>query len=617
MSVPHSRFANDDGLQMQKAIQSLRLETQEALAEYREEVARLEEENEIKQMRIEEIDAELDELKIQEDFDRMSRIRKMETHGRRGRAHRRWSLAVLGGGFLADGNEEIDPQPLPKRRSKSVDEDGDENSDEEDSARPNGFSLAAMKKRERSSFRRPSLLQPQPKADPDSQIETEAILMQRLHEVQEENKRLIHQQETNLKFKEEQVIALQLAYEEQEKIIDNLEDEIYHARKQGEKKNRESPRKHDAEELEEEKLDGEGSLQDDADELQERLNKLNHKENEISSQIRLLKRIKNMDSTERKSITYSVKKDIVASAVRLKAIKHEFEEQYEVLRQHLSKTESEWALLKVELSLTETVSQKQVGRLEKKAARGESTELTQLIELAIQALQEELGMRESSGEITRKVLQLETLNLEKLIVAMLECCDTFAEGVMQLKWKTISGPLVACISDIIRQVEKGISIAENTVSLALVVVEETKDAYQQDNSLVPEVVLEAYFSSDHGADSVSGKGEEQSLTSSSSLLSTEDVDLSSSKDNADDIDEPIGESGHRLDDERELGKMAKSSKSSMEDLVAKYEHGCAQWDLKDAEFARAMRDAEDAKEAEDRLREFLERTVRARVATND
>ena len=45
MSVPHSRFGNDDGLQIQKAIQSLRLETQEALAEYREEIARLEEEN--------------------------------------------------------------------------------------------------------------------------------------------------------------------------------------------------------------------------------------------------------------------------------------------------------------------------------------------------------------------------------------------------------------------------------------------------------------------------------------------------------------------------------------------------------------------------------------------
>lgn len=607
--MPHSRFGNDDGLQIQKAIQSLRLETQEALAEYREEIARLEEENEIKQMRIEEIDAELDELRTEEEFGRTSSIRKIQTSGRRGRAQRRWSLAVLGGSFLTDGNEEMDAQQLPKRRSKSVDKDNGESYDAEDPTRPNRFNLAAV--------RRPSLLHTKPKADTDSQIETEAILLQRLHEVQEENKRLIHQQETNLKFKEEQVIALRLAYEEQEKIIDNLEDEIDRARDEGENKTRERSRKHDTKELEDEKLDDEDSLQDDAEELQERLTELNHKENEISSQIRLLKRVKNMDSKERKTITSSVKKDIVESAVRLKAIKHEFDEQYEALRQHLSKAESEWALLKVELSLAETVSQKQVGRLQKKAARGESTELTQLIELAIQALQEELAMRESSGEITRKVLHLETLNLEKLIAAMLDCCDTFVECVLQLKSKRISGPIGACISDIIRQVEKGISIADNTVSLALVVLEETKDAYQHDNSLLPDAVLAAYFSSNHGLDSVCGEDEEQSSTTSS-LLSVEDVDLSFHEDNTDDIDEQPGESRQRLHDKHNMDKSTQSSTTStLEELVSKYKHGCAQWDLKDAEFARAMRDADDAKVAEDRLREFLERTVRARVASDD
>lgn len=603
--MTHSRFVNDDGLQIQRAIQSLRLETQEALAESREEIARLEEENEIKQMRIEEIDAELDDLKIEDSFGGMTGMRKVEPAQGRGRARRRWSLASLGASFLHDGNEETDVQEPLKRRSKSVDEDGCDSDGEEYPKGPDRFVRVAKKMKDRSLRQQYIAL-----TSPEAQVATEAMLIQRLHEVEEENKLLIHQQETNLKFKEEQVVALQLAYEEQGKIIDDLEDEIDHAREEGKKIDRESVGKHDAEEFEEKMLNDESSAQFDPEDLQDELIRLNDKENEISSQIRRINKILNMDLTERKSVTHSLKKDIVESAIRLKSIKHAFEAQQDVLRQSLSTKESEWALLKIELTLMETVSQKQIGRLEQMDLRGESADFTQLIEPVDQALQKELAMRECSDEITRKVLHLETLNLEKLVVGMLDCCDTFADSVQRLKSKTISGPIGARISDIIRQMEKGISIAENTVSLALFVLEETNNAYKQDDSLLPDVVQAAYFSPDRVADVVAG----EELEASSSVVSVEGVDFSILQNKNDEIDERLREARQRLFDKRELSKSSKRSQSKIEELVSTYEQGSAQWDLKDEEFERAMQDAEHAKVAEDRLRAFLERTVRARIS---
>eukprot|EP00978_Attheya_sp_CCMP212_P021532 scaffold62983_cov26-Attheya_sp.AAC.2 len=57
-------------------------------------------------------------------------------------------------------------------------------------------------------------------------MKTEALLMQRLHIIQQENKKVIEHHETNLQFKEEQVTAMQLAYDEQCHIIESLEEEI-------------------------------------------------------------------------------------------------------------------------------------------------------------------------------------------------------------------------------------------------------------------------------------------------------------------------------------------------------------------------------------------------------
>jgi hypothetical protein len=588
---PHlntTRYGVEDNHQIQKAIQSLRFKTQESLAESREEIARLEEENEIKQMRIEEIDAEIEELEVEEACDRMASLRKIEIPGGRGRAQRRWSLVSLGANFVNQGDAEAHSKQQ-KRRSKSVDEDSDNDSEVDELSgelkglKTKRFSLRPSLRRRRSI---------KAKNEPSSQQEREAMLMERLHEIQEENKRLIEQQETNLKFKDEQVLALQLAYEEQENIIENLEEEIYQARE------------------EVKQLNGANSPQENAEELKEKLATLKDKENEISSQIRLIKRIKNMDSAERKSAISVLKKDIVESSIRLNAVKRMFEANHAMLDEELMKKEEEWALLCVKVFLMERVSLKQVRRLEKKAAKGESTELAELIERAIRALEEELSMREGPDEIARKVLQLETMNLEQLVLAMLDCCESFAEGLLMLKALEISVPIGVGVSDTIRQMEKSISNAENTVSSAIFIVEETAVSYAQDDQLLPEDVQAAFLPSDDQVHSVADDDEE----AASSLATEEDVELENLQLRNDELELKLREMRETLEGRRALTMEVDHLTSKIEGLMSKYKEGGVQWDAKDDEFDRAMKDVEEAKIAEDRLREFLERTSRARLS---
>lgn len=590
-----ARYSVEDNHQIQRAIQSLRFKTQESLAESREEIARLEEENEIKQMRIEEIDAEIQMLEAEQNEDRRASLGKIEHAGARGRAQRRWSLAALGANFVHQGDNDARSKQ-PKRRSKSVDEDSDGDSgvdelpEELKGLKAKRFSLLAMKSKDRSSLRRPKNLKP--KNEPSSQIEREAMLMERLHEIQEESKRLIEQQETNLKFKDEQVLALQLAYEEQENIIEHLEEEIYQAREAVKT------------------LSGANSPQEDAEELKVRLTALNDKENEISSQIRLIKRIQNMDSIERKSTISTLKKDIVESSIRLNAIKRMFEANTSMLDEELMKKEEEWALLCVEVALMERVSLKQVRRLEKKVAKGGSTELTELIERAIRALEEELAMRDGSDQIARKVLQLETMNLEQLVVAILDCCDSFAEGLQMLKSLEISVPIGVGIGDTIRHLEKSISNAENTVTSAIFIVEETAVSYAQDDQLLPKDVQAAFLPPDDQVHT--GTNDDEEVASSS--VPEEDLELENLHIRNDELELKLREVRELLNDKRALTKEVGDLTSKIEELMSKYKDGGFQWDAKDDEFLRAMKEVEEAKIAEDRLREFLERTSRARLS---
>lgn len=590
-----ARYGVDDNHQIQRAIQSLRFKTQESLAESREEMARLEEENEIKQMRIEEIDAEIQLLEAEQTGDRRASLMKIENAGPRGRSQRRWSLAALGANFVHQGDTDSHSKQ-PKRRSKSVDEDSDGDygvddlPDELKGLKAKRFSLLAMKSKDRPSLRRSKNLKT--KNESSSQVEREAMLMERLHEIQEESKRLIEQQETNLRFKDEQVLALQLAYEEQENIIENLEEEIYQAREAVTK------------------LSVENSPQEDAEEMKERLTILKDKENEISSQIRLIKRIRNMNSTERKSAISALKKDIVESSIRLNAVKRMFDANYAMLDEELIKKEEEWALLCVKVALMERVSLKQVRRLEKKAAKGGSTDLTELIERAIRALEEELEMREGSDEIARKVLQLETMNLEQLVVAMLDCCDSFAEGLQMLKSLEIAVPIGVGVGDTIRHMEKSIANAENTVSSAIFIVEETAVSYAHDDQLLPKDVQAAFLPPDDQMHS--GAEDDEEVASSS--VPEEDLELENLQDRNDELELKLREMRETLKGRRVLTKEVGDLASKIEGLISKYKEGGVQWDAKDDEFLHAMKEVEEAKIAEDRLREFLERTSRARLS---
>ena len=576
-----SRYPNDESILLQKAIQSLRLETQETLAASRDEIARLEEENEIKQMRIEEIDAELNDLHIEKEFGDAGSSASMHSSDKRGRARRRWSLASIGKNFRNLGDTVNENNDVPQRRSKSFDIDMELESEEEDQPR----------EPRRRMTRKSSLLHPLPKRNSESKQEAEQLLMERLHEIQEDNKRMIQQHENNLKFKEEQVLALQLACEEQDHIIESLEEEIFRARQLGT----------------DETLDR--ANESDMEDMRRHLLSLNGKEVEISSQIRLIKRIKGIKPEMRKSSISLLKKDIVESSIRLKSLKSMYLVQEAALREDLSIKETAWALSSTEVHLTELVSQHELLQLEKKASNAESSELCGSVDLATRTLQGELSIRECSDEIARKVLQLETLNLEKLIVAMLHCCNAFAEGVLQLKSKMISRRIGALISDITRQMENGIANAENTVSMALCVLEDTSNAYERDDSLLPEVVQSAYFASVHSDDSVTDS--ENDSERSESLANH--PDLTYVIDENDRLDKQLREARETLEAKQSHTNSIADSNSRVKELESIYSQLCKKWDAKDEEFELAMKHAEEAKVEEDRLRAFLERTVRARL----
>jgi hypothetical protein len=589
------RYGMEDNHQMQKAIQTLRFKTQESMSQSREEIARLEEENEIKQMRIEEVDAELEALEAEGAFGQMASLKDTEEsqHETSRRARRRWSLAALGAGFR---NHQEDEADLPMhRRSKSLDEDGelevdDEEAEEPPGDRPKRFTLMARNPTDRLSFRKAR----SESGNKISEVQKETLLMERLHDIQQENKRLIEQQETNLTFKEEQVKALQLAYEAQGNITEALQEEIDQSR-------------------EEAKFSGDSSPQADTVGLKERLLALDDKENEISSQIRLIKRIKKMDDDERKSAISVLKKDIVESAIRLKSVKRMFEANQEMLQEDVSKSEAEWALLGARIALMERVSQKQVRQLEKKAAKAESDELTDLIERATRALEEELVMRHGPSEVSQTVLQQETVYLEELVTALLDCCDSFAEGLLLLKSKKISLHIGASISDTIRQMEKRIEATENTISSALFVVEEATDAYAQDDTLLPDDVQAAYLASDGTANSANE--DSPSASSHEDTRTEEDVEFDDLQDRNDDLDAQLREAKHKLEGTRKRAECELDElKSKIDELKVMYEDGGVDWGRKDEEMERALREAAEAKIGEDRLRDFLERTARSRVS---
>jgi hypothetical protein len=571
----------EDEQQIQKTIASLRFKTQEALAKSQEEISQLEEEKELREMKLEELDKEIQELENENNFGLMASLKDVQAPLRpRGRARRRWSMNAAN----TWGDEDYSDH---HKRSKSAEDDMDF-IDDKDIRNNRRFSLIGFKKRN-SSMRFLG------KSDGDTKkVNQEAEMMKKLHEVQEENKKVIEQHESNLAFKKEQVQALQLALEEQGKIISQLEDEIYRWKENEE----------------------DGDKRNDTAELQEKLSEYMERENQLSNNIRAIRRILYMDDADRKTAINILTKEIVEASVRLKSVRGLFEQNKRILEEDVRACQVQWALLGVKVSLMERVSQKQLRRLQKKARKGASDDLQEILERATRALEEELEMRESDTE-THQMRLREAGYMQELVHVMLSCCKSYTDGVAQFKSKEFCVNVRDTIVSTLRQMSQSVELTQKILSSTLYLMEEAVESYDLDEALVPNDIrtayshVSAYLEDDESSNPPSEDEEELNEVDNG-----KEFQLDVLNDRYEELDRQIKEAKQRLEDFREeAGKQRREWKSKIRKLKQKYEEGGKEWDEKNVKVEQAFAEAEEAKLSEDRLRDFLERVAASRTQT--
>jgi hypothetical protein len=592
--LSNSRYGSEDDLHIQKAIQALRFKTQELLAKPREDIARLEEDIELKQIRIAEIDEEI--RKIEEDKknnESLVSVNRVESSNLRGRARRRWSLTGFGG-MGADRDSESNDTEIQKRRAYSVDDEDVTDDELEPKGLPRRtkrLALMASKLKPPSLFRKPNQFKSMVNQSSGTSFDEDNSLLLKIKEVQEENRRLIEKQENNLQFKEEQVMALRLAYEEQLNIIKSLEDEIIQARSHKEQHENQSP------------------IEEGTEDLQEMLLNLSAKQNALSSQIRLIKRIQSLDPATRKSAMSALRKDVVESAISLKSVKRMFEVNQGILLEDIAQSERDWATLCVKLHLMQLVSQKQLSRLEKNAARTELEEAVPSMERAAHALNEEIELREGGDESARRAIALETTHLEQLVNAILDCCKSYVDGVHEITSKEIPLPVGVMISDMMGQIEDGVIRTENVISLALALAEDEANNYLSDDQLLPDYLQEELLA----PCDVAPSGDDENDGMNLSMLSVEEAEMIRLEDENDMLDLKLRQAEEIVKTKRAKSDGLKSTQFRLPDLISEYKIACQEWKVMDDKFENALKEAEDSKIAEDALRAFLERTSRPRL----
>jgi uncharacterized protein YdcH (DUF465 family) len=336
---------------------------------------------------------------------------------------------------------------------------------------------------------------------------------------------------------------------------------------------------------------------------------LSAKQNALSSQIRLIKRIQSLDPATRKSAMSALRKDVVESAISLKSVKRMFEVNQGILLEDIAQSERDWATLCVKLHLMELVSQKQLSRLEKNVARTEFEEAVPSMERSAHALNEEIELREGGDESARRAIALETTHLEQLVTAILDCCKSYVDGVHEITSKEIPLPIGVMISDMMGQIEKGVIRTENVISLALALAEDEVNNYLSDDQLLPDYLQEALLS----PCDVAPSGDDENDGMNLSMLSVEEAEMIRLEDENDMLDLKLRQAEEIVKTNRAKSDGLKSTQFRLPDLISEYKIACQEWKVMDDKFENALKEAEDSKIAEDALRAFLERTSRPRL----
>jgi hypothetical protein len=158
-------------------------------------------------------------------------------------------------------------------------------------------------------------------------------------------------------------------------------------------------------------------------------------------------------------------------------------------------------------------------------------------------------------------------------------------------------------------IEKGIIRTENVISLALALAEDEANNYLSDDPLLPDYLQEALLSPSDAAPS----GDDENDGTHLSILSEEEAEMIRLEDENDKLDLKLRQTEEKLKAKTAKSEGLKSAQSRLHELISDYKRACQEWKETDENFENALKEAEDAKIAEDNLRTFLERTSRPRL----
>lgn len=615
--------------QIQRAIQTLRLRTQEALSESQEEIARLEEEKEIAEMRIQEIEQEMIEMAGEDDVGSLQDRGPVEEK----KDNRRWSLGLsLGGG---GNNQQQKQQPQQLQQQQQLQQRGmgrdmtDDTIGSTTTVLPGGRrnQLAGLRDLGtpggaaggRGQFNQSRSLRSLGLFPEMSAMEREERLMDQLHRVQEQNKKEIGMVSSNLEFKEEQVTALQLTAQSQEQIMEKLHVDIAHLQL---KKLVPTP--------------NEPSLEEVKKIIKVRskaLEEIRHKTNELSSNLRSLRRIQNVDERERDLILTDLRQKVVAANIRLKSTTAELEANTEILNGDFNHCHQEWRSVHVQVALMERVSQKQLRRVQKKVSQGKPREeLRGIVGRAKTAVEEELMMRREdpcpASQWRKECEQMETLNN-----LVLKCSRAIIEGISPVLSKDVSRyDLTRTLVYFLDDVKGALESSRDTTDAFLVMVEEKLQTYHGDEALLPPAIQDEIknMTEKDGSDSEEGGEAEVSDEATAFTEFTDTTDVTNNKgaflrtidENNEleqimkrevEIDELLRKERKRLEGVKERATNEKAAwKGKIHELRQMFKQGKLDWSKKDRVLNRALAEVEELKQREDELR-LIVREGRSRL----
>ena len=460
-SLYNTPFHLED-VNIQKEIQLLRRKTQDALAESRIEIERLEDENEIKTQRIREIQLEIEELEEEKAFGKMESLKNLQLVLPMQKGMKRQSSlsASLG---TTNKHKETESGSSPGRKGHElVDKEY-----QKPARSPFGRRMSLGGLGGNQAFQHIGFGGINKKMAHDA-------FMQKLHIVQLENIKVIEKHENHLNFKELQALSMRMTLESQEKVIAKLRTDIA---------------KFATEDVPPALADDTTGQIASKESLNLKLSNQMQRVHELEARIRAIRLIQNTDDSERKTSTSELGKKIEGSRAKLILVKQELIASSDILQQEVDTWRQLWMGVTLQLGIMDRVSQKCLSRLKKKGMDGDTRSIPTILERATRALGDEFSMREQDTEHAR-TLRKELEFMACLSSAILKIGTATADGISTLQFKEISEELAGIVLSILEVIKEGVEAVQLSIGPPLEAIEELEHRYARDNLLLPKELQE-------------------------------------------------------------------------------------------------------------------------------